>query len=230
MSPPAPDDSATRVVALSEEELQAKIEAAALSAAEKASAKTRDSIFAEMRRQGKGKSETKPKPKAEPKSDDSASSAVEELRAEMRLRDAIDDLRDQGWSKAKAKLMAPQYIDSSPADPAQWVKEIDAALGVQQPKPEPPKEQPVTKQEPRAEAKPEPKPAPAAPGGAPSPVPGVEQFRSQYGTVDVFDLPADVQATMPEEELKAHFEKFRSVARQRSGAPPLPKVLRSAGN
>ena len=75
-----------------------------------------------------------------------------------------------------------------------------------------------------------PAPAPAYPGGGPAKLPDVEQFRSRHGAIDVFSLPADVQNTMPEEELRGHFEKYQQIARRRAGAPPLPKVLRPKGD
>lgn len=65
--------------------------------------------------------------------------------------------------------------------------------------------------------------ATASQGAAPR---KVEDMRDSSGLVDVFALSAEQVLAMGPTKLREEFEKTLSVARERSGAPPLPSALR----
>jgi hypothetical protein len=115
--------------------------------------------------------------------------------------------RQAGYSAAQVELARGAHDAAKPPDLGKWLTEWPTQVG-------------ITIKQGGGQAGPT---AAASTGGAPR---KVEDLRDEAGLVDVFSLTPEQVLAMGPTKIREEFEKTLAVARERSGAPPLPAALR----
>lgn len=115
--------------------------------------------------------------------------------------------RQAGYTPAQVELARVAHDTAKPPDLGKWLTEWPTQVG-------------ITIKQGGGQAGPT---AAASTGGAPR---KVEDLRDEAGLVDVFSLTPEQVLAMGPTKVREEFEKTLAVARERSGAPPLPAALR----